>query len=359
MNYENQVCPGCGNPLRDGEDIVVCPVCATPQHRECWMKNGRCANDDLHASGFVWEREKTATATDNIPHEAENNSDARVCHVCCSENPADALHCGNCGALFGEQQAEARLRTCAYCGKVNSDDARHCNQCGAPLGAAYSGMPYVPGTNIAFDEKIGENTAGDLAGFVRVSANRYLPKFKKFESGRKFGFNFAAFFFAPYWFFYRKLYKAGAFFLVAFVTASILLSGFTNTIYNASVEYSEAVYALGIENATEEELLAMEDDMEKLMTDFYAKVKKPALISLSATAVLRLICALMADRLYYKKILKDMEELRAIVNDLQLKRMLMAGKGGLSTLAFAASLIGENLLVNAIVYAADFIKNII
>ena len=58
MNYNNQPCKSCGEIMHDGDDIVVCPVCATPQHRSCWMQNGHCINEELHASGYVWEKEK-------------------------------------------------------------------------------------------------------------------------------------------------------------------------------------------------------------------------------------------------------------------------------------------------------------
>ena len=40
MNYENKPCPACGSHLHEGDDVVVCPVCATPQHRHCWQENG-------------------------------------------------------------------------------------------------------------------------------------------------------------------------------------------------------------------------------------------------------------------------------------------------------------------------------
>lgn len=362
MNYDNAPCPACGKPLAEGEDIVVCPVCATPQHRECWMQNGRCANDDLHDSGYVWKKENTVEPPME-EHDTEENGDCRVCHICGSENPADALHCGNCGALLNEVAEEQNPKKCAFCGKENSDDALHCNQCGAPLGTkvyggAYGETPNVAGTDITADEKIGENIAGDLAIYVQASPHRYLPKFKKFESGKKFSFNFAAFFFTPYWFFYRKLYKAGTFFLVAFVTLSILLSGYSNAIYDASEEYTNAFNGLNLENATEEELVSAEKEMEKLTAAFYKKVKKPAAILFGATVIFRLVCALAADKLYYKKILEDMNLISETVQDIHMRRMMLARKGGLAPLAFGASLIGETLLINLLYYAADFIKNI-
>ena len=359
MNYENQTCPVCGKPLTDSEDVVVCPVCATPQHRECWMRNGRCANDDLHASGFVWNKEKSGNTSQTQEQEMPQG---RICHICGSENPEDALHCGNCGALFSAQAENSNAKKhCLHCGKENDSDAIHCKYCGAPLTvqAHYRGVynGYFEGTGIAPDEMIGENSAENLAVFVQASAKRYLPKFKKFENGKKLSFNFAAFFFAPYWFFYRKLYKAGAFFLVMFVTVSMLLSGFSNQIYDAAFEYTEAMNAFDIENATEEQLASYEQEMLVLMNNFYQKIKKPALITAAVTVVLRRICALAADKLYYKKIVADMKIINDTVREENLKKIMIAKRGGLSALAFAASLLGENILVNILVYAADLLQN--
>ncbi len=354
LNYSNQICPHCGKSLLEGEDIVVCPVCATPQHRECWMQAGHCANDSLHASGYVWQKEKTANN--------ENTGglgDAKICHICGSENPADSLHCGNCGALFGEENNSAP-KSCSFCGTQNDDDARHCKNCGAPLqgtGTFFGSNPYLRNSDIAPNELIGEHKADDLALFVQASAHRYLPKFKRFAGGKKLSFNFAAFFFAPYWFFYRKLYKIGIFFMIMFVTSSMLLTGFSNQLLNAATEYSNAISALNLENATEEQLAAAEEDVIRIGNEFVSKIKKPAIIMTAVSVVLRLICALTADLFYYKKIIADMKIINDSVREENLRKVMITRRGGLSPLAFTASLLGENMLISILVYAADFIMN--
>ena len=54
MFYDNKVCDGCSDVMLEGDDIVVCPECGTPQHRECYKKNNQCVNAHLHAEGFDW-----------------------------------------------------------------------------------------------------------------------------------------------------------------------------------------------------------------------------------------------------------------------------------------------------------------
>ena len=58
MRYSDYKCDGCGRVFQNDDDIVVCPECATPQHRECYKEKGGCVNAHLHAEGFQWQGEK-------------------------------------------------------------------------------------------------------------------------------------------------------------------------------------------------------------------------------------------------------------------------------------------------------------
>ena len=74
MFYDNAVCDGCGQPLLEGEDIVVCPDCGTPQHRKCYELNNRCVNEHLHESGFVWQN-PNASDEPETPEIKENKEE--------------------------------------------------------------------------------------------------------------------------------------------------------------------------------------------------------------------------------------------------------------------------------------------
>jgi len=72
--------------------------------------------------------------------------------------------------------------------------------------------------------------------FVQTNVEYYVPKFLEFYLlGKKVSFNFAAFFWAPFWFFYRKMYLYGiAFYLLglfAGILANIIAGIFGNYIY--------------------------------------------------------------------------------------------------------------------------------
>ena len=46
--------PYANKNSKKADDIVVCPDCGTPYHRECWKKVGVCVHQADHAAGFEW-----------------------------------------------------------------------------------------------------------------------------------------------------------------------------------------------------------------------------------------------------------------------------------------------------------------
>lgn len=50
MDFKNYFCPVCNNKFTDDDDVVVCPECGTPHHRNCYFSNGGCFNADKHNS---------------------------------------------------------------------------------------------------------------------------------------------------------------------------------------------------------------------------------------------------------------------------------------------------------------------
>ena len=70
FDYTGCECKSCGKKFTSEDDIVVCPECGTPYHRECWKKEGKCINTELHESHRSWKEANTA------------QSDAPVCKKC-------------------------------------------------------------------------------------------------------------------------------------------------------------------------------------------------------------------------------------------------------------------------------------
>ncbi len=48
MNFTNYKCPVCESRFKEEDDVVVCPDCGTPHHRECYLKNSHCFYENKH-----------------------------------------------------------------------------------------------------------------------------------------------------------------------------------------------------------------------------------------------------------------------------------------------------------------------
>ena len=55
FRFTNEKCPVCNNTFNPDDDIVVCPECGTPHHRDCYKENKNCANFHKHSEDFRWE----------------------------------------------------------------------------------------------------------------------------------------------------------------------------------------------------------------------------------------------------------------------------------------------------------------
>ena len=265
MNYSGKICDGCREPLRDDDDIVVCPICGTPQHRSCYEKNNKCVNEYLHESGFIW--------TD--PEEDQR-----------------------------KKQAEEL--------KIQQESARK-NQEQTPfVQATPQNMESVFMRGVLYDPKddIGGATVGESADFIQNSAPRYISKFMKQKKRKsKISWNWAAFFFAPYWFFYRKLYKAGAVFLALSVALSLATASQSEkimSVYDEMVSVQEE-YATLVKGKNQ---LSSEDDQkaEQLYNKAQALTKQAlptlAIILLIQKVIPNTIAALIANYLLKKRMLK-------------------------------------------------------
>ncbi len=320
MFYNDKVCDGCAQAMHENEDIVVCPECGTPQHRECYKKNNMCVNAHLHVEGFDWREANTPLSEPAPEKEPEK---ANSVPILSTENgiPDIPLPVFNADSIIIDGQ------------KLNADDE-------------------FDGVKIR-----------DAVTYTQVNSVRYIKKFLKNKGKKVFlSWNWGAFFFTPAWFFYRKLYKAGAFFLTFAVAATLIAAPYASTI-------AEAYTALEpFENAMYDTLLAFFKNMndttaEAFMTAFfaYAEQFRPIvpyiLIVDSITFVLPCsAAAIMANSLYRNKMLEDIRIARKATNDPNIQKYSLLRRGGVSVLAGFAAIMAESYLPSVIM---SVIKNFI
>ncbi len=214
--YEGYICPVCKKKFTIDDDIVACPECGAPHHRECWKQTGKCVFAEDHGTPRQWRRTEEPSGEYSYQPNTSGTSQ------------------GSYGYGGGQ------TRTCSRCGKVNPEFAEFCSRCGNALnppdwrsaqpgpqsrqtGQQYGGypgsygeytpfhMPFVdPFGGVARDEKIDGVSAEDIVTFVGQNSAYYLPRFYKMSSsGSHTSWNWVAFLFTPYWLLYRKNYLAG------------------------------------------------------------------------------------------------------------------------------------------------------
>ncbi len=193
LKIEGQSCPICHSYLFDEDDVVFCPICGAPHHRDCYKTIGHCGLEGLHGTEQQYDRAKYQNAEESVQKERELNKDDMVCPSC--------LH-----------KLEENTPICPYCGKPRLAG-----------GFKTFSIDFLGGVPKNCD--LGEGvTAGEASEFVAVNTQRYIPKFAKLSRKNKASWNWMAFFFPEAWFFSRKMYKMGALVLSLLVAAQIFLT---------------------------------------------------------------------------------------------------------------------------------------
>ena len=214
FKYGGSSCPVCSKPFNEKDDIVVCPDCGTPHHRECYRSLGHCAAADKHGTGEFWQppqTERTNTATDI------------ACPNCGTKSPREVKHCPVCGALLDKTE---------NANNFDSDRDTHSEHTHEHHGEYhyYSGNippispnPFnIPYGGVDPNTMLDDISAKDMSIFIGSNAFYFLPKFKAFaQKVRSFFPNFAAFFFTYMYYFYRKMYGLGFLILAATMVLSL------------------------------------------------------------------------------------------------------------------------------------------
>ncbi len=303
---ENAFCPVCNKVFEEGDDIVFCPECGTPHHRDCYKAVGHCVNRGLHASGYSYY-------DDMKPQEVNETEE---------EETPDSL-----ASIF----------------ESFKKDEKEENEQSNPIF-----FPSIPEFDSVYDkdnEKIGGESVSDFAVTIRTNIPRFINIFKEFEyKGRKTSWNWGAFFFGSLYLFFRKMYKQGFAFLCAFV-AVVWGSCFAMT--KLAPNYVEAakgfaqLYAQNKLTTQDVEALAKIPDISKVSIILY--------VSIAIILVIRIILALFADKFYKTTVCDFIKSVNNQLKDgasfvqtpmfsaqnsemtqLQMKRYYLARRGGTS-----------------------------
>ena len=160
MNFIGEKCVFCEKVFEDGDDVVVCPDCGSPHHRECYKKHNRCANLYMHGTGKKWKRTEMAQPVETpmfvvTPEEFEKRF---------------------------EEHEENQSRV-----DIESE------------------MMHEVGFNL--NEDMGGVTLKEITEFVGTNQFYYIPVFKRMKDlGSKISFNLSCFLLPSFYFANRKMW---------------------------------------------------------------------------------------------------------------------------------------------------------
>ena len=69
LDIKGQKCAVCGEEFTEADDVVFCPICGAPHHRECYASLGQCGLASEHGKVSEAEKESPLQAEE---HEEEN-----------------------------------------------------------------------------------------------------------------------------------------------------------------------------------------------------------------------------------------------------------------------------------------------
>ena len=194
FDVKNKKCAVCEAYLFEDDDVVCCPVCGAPHHRDCYTAVGHCGLEKYHGTDLQYDPQEAEETKKEEKTETSSGKKGRICTQCGKEYPSDARFCPYCG--YSEMTgffAEGNMRGFGGFGTVED------------------------GTDI------GEGvTVKEAAEVVLVNHFRYVYRFSSLNKSKKRSWNWAGFLLPGSWFAYRKMYKASVIAVIFSIISTVL-----------------------------------------------------------------------------------------------------------------------------------------
>lgn len=311
---DGKKCPVCNSYLFDDDDLVVCPVCGTAHHRDCYNAVGHCALENRHNLQGQNEATSEQTAVD--------------------DKQPTGRSCAGCG-----RQIDPNVAFCPYCG--SAVDPRIQNNGFAMFGArGFDLSAFDPLGGVKGDEKVDDVSASEMAKLVRVNTQRYIPRFFKLIKNGKMSWNWLAFLLPQVWLFARKLFKQAI--LVSMLMLAQLLCRLP-----FDFQYSRlANYLSDNGYNTREEVLNY--IINHGAGHFNIFILLLAMIGFAIAIVVSVVCGIYGDRWYMNKCISDVKDIR-LLEDEDEQEAAYVKKGGIGmvwmVIAMAATMWLPSILV--------------
>lgn len=296
LNIKGQKCAICASYLFPEDDIVYCPTCGAPHHRDCYNTVGKCGMEEFHGTEKQYKPP--------VDEEAEKNADKPP--------------------VFNDGNTR---RKCPACGEELSEQDRFCPQCGAPADLQFNFQPFSPFrqvVEIKDDTLLDENlTALEAAKIVRVNPFRYVPKFLNLSDKRKVSWNWAAFLMPGVWFAYRKMY------LQSFISTALMI---ITLVFN--VPFNLAIMQLPSPEDSVRTALQLGEYYAQYINEIGLLPLTLAVVGMVLSIIIRVVSGIFGDWIYKKRVIEVAEKLRNAEDKEEAERKLT----GTSFLGFVIAL---------------------
>ena len=296
--YYGCPCEGCGRPLALTDDIVVCPDCGAPYHRECYEKLGRCIHTPAHGAGYEW----------TFPYKDDA---LRTCPSCGERTLRSETVCRCCGAVMPPEDQcpdpSAQTASGADQNRFDYDDLYRQYQQNVE-------EPTRRNVQAAFgkEELIDGIPYSDWNDYIGKAAPVYLNDYSRMQlQHTKISLSFSALLFGPFYFFYRKAWKPA----FAFLAAELLL--FVPTLLQM-MQITGSSLSLGLSDST------------------YVVLGR--VVSLASFALM-LVRGMFAKWFYRKSAAEHIRRIRAEFPDDAQRSVVLSAQGGVSWGAVLGSLL--------------------
>lgn len=317
MKFIGKKCPVCEKAFEEDDDIVVCPKCGAPYHRECYAIKGKCIFPELHKSGDVWR------SPDAQEEKTENDSETITCSVCGHVNTKDSIVCEQCGEFLGTDKNEQEKTKENIFGGFASGQTDGEKSDNEDFTEGMYSLP--PGIRIGSvfpqikpDEDFDGVSAMQLIKCVGQNALYYLPIFQKIRDFNTSRFNFAAFIFGGPWYLYRKQYLKGT--LITLLTIALNAAQLLVTYFYSGKLWAQAYDALGSAATADYSAYFNWISTNCSSLDMFMMLLPYLLSALSWVVII--VCGFTANRSYYNFTLKKIKKIRRQNADLAGKELL-------------------------------------
>lgn len=200
--YDREKCVICDKIFLKDDDIVVCPVCAAPQHRVCYSNSKVCGFIDNHKINNIWQPSNL-----EINNHNKSNSE-NICNKCQKINSRNNIFCENCNSPmnnFNFPKSDININP-FFKNYLNTNNVID----------IYDGLKS--------DDLIDGVSVEDLSIFLGKNSNYFLHKFKYYSDTnmpKRAFWNFSFLIFDFYYFLYRKMYLFAFIYTLVFLLLTI------------------------------------------------------------------------------------------------------------------------------------------